>query len=77
MNVYMTSELGRLHREALIEEACHGRLAAMVRRSSSMERGAARPSIGRLPAWATSLRGRFFDYVRHAIVGVEPAADCR
>ena len=74
MHPYMTSQLARLHREALIEEARRGRLAATAARNGRSS-GAGRP-FGQAQAFVASGL-RVLGLAHRANLRVESAADCR
>ena len=75
MHPYMTSQLARLHREALIEEARRGRLAAAAARYGAEGHRWARSAGQAHGLVASGLR--FFGLTHRANLRVESAADCR
>ena len=74
MHPYMTSQLARLHREALLEEARCGRLAATAARNGRSS-GAGRPFGQAQGLLASGLR--FVGLTQRANLRVESAADYR
>lgn len=76
MHPYMTSQLAQLHREALIEEARRGRLAATAARYGAEGQSGAGRSFGRAQGFVASGL-RVLGLARGANLRVESAADCR